>query len=82
MLRYCADLKAMRYESTSFNRIAAYKSHRVIAALELFIKNKMSTGQHNSPRPMEESSMTKKIVPQRLLVNTQSEKCDDNVYDS
>ena len=33
-------------------------------------KNKMSTGQHNSPRPM-----TKKIVPQRLLVNIQSETC-------
>ena len=32
MLRYCANLKAMRYESTSFNRIAANKSHRVIAA--------------------------------------------------
>ena len=32
MLRYCANLKAMRYESTSFNRIAADKSHRVISA--------------------------------------------------
>ena len=32
MLRYCANLKAMRYESMSFNRIAADKSHRVIAA--------------------------------------------------
>ena len=32
MLRYCANLKAMRYESTNFNRIAADKSHRVIAA--------------------------------------------------
>ena len=32
MLCYCANLKAMRYESTSFNRIAADKSHRVIAA--------------------------------------------------
>ena len=35
--------------------------------------NRMSTGHHNSPHPMEESSMTKKVVPQRLLVNTQSE---------
>ena len=33
MLRYCANLKAIRYESTSLNRIAADKSHRVIAAL-------------------------------------------------
>ena len=33
MLRYCANLKAIRYESTSFNRIVADKSHRVIAAL-------------------------------------------------
>ena len=32
ILRYCANLKAMRYESTSFNKIAAEKSHRVIAA--------------------------------------------------
>ena len=30
MLRYCANLKAIRYESTSLNRIVAYKSHRVI----------------------------------------------------
>ena len=33
MLRYCANLKAIRYESMSFNRIVADKSHRVIAAL-------------------------------------------------
>ena len=33
ILRYCANLKAIRYESTSLNRIAADKSHRVIAAL-------------------------------------------------
>ena len=33
MLRYCANLKAIRYEPTSFNRIVADKSHRVIAAL-------------------------------------------------
>ena len=31
-LRYCANLKAIRYELTSFNRIVADKSHRVIAA--------------------------------------------------
>ena len=33
MLRYCANLKAIRYESTSLNRIAADKSLRVIVAL-------------------------------------------------
>ena len=33
MLRYCANLKAIRYESTSLNRMVADKSHRVIAAL-------------------------------------------------
>ena len=33
MLRHCVNLKAIRYESTSLNRIAADKSHRVIAAL-------------------------------------------------
>ena len=32
MLRYCANLKARRYKSTSFNRIVADKLHRVIAA--------------------------------------------------
>ena len=35
MLRYCANLKAIRYESTSFNRIVADKSHRVIVALNI-----------------------------------------------
>ena len=33
VLRYCANLKAIRYESTSLNRIVADKSHRVIVAL-------------------------------------------------
>ena len=32
MLHYCANLKAIRYESTSFDRIVADKSHRVIVA--------------------------------------------------
>ena len=32
MLRYCANWKAIRYKSTSFNRIVADKLHRVIAA--------------------------------------------------
>ena len=33
MLCYCANLKAIRYESTSLNRIVADKSYRVIVAL-------------------------------------------------
>ena len=32
MLRHCANLKAIRYKSTSFNRIVADKLHCVIAA--------------------------------------------------
>ena len=32
MLSYCANLKAIIYESTSLNRIVADKSHRVIVA--------------------------------------------------
>ena len=32
MLRYCANLKAIRYESTSLNRIVADKLHGVIVA--------------------------------------------------
>ena len=34
MLRYCANLKAIRYESTSLNKIVADKSHSVIVAYE------------------------------------------------
>ena len=33
MLRYCANLKAIRYESRNLNRIVADKSYRVIVAL-------------------------------------------------
>ena len=33
VLRYCANLKAIRHESSSSNRIVADKSHRVIVAL-------------------------------------------------
>ena len=32
MLRYCTNLKAIRHESTSLNRIVADKSHSVIVA--------------------------------------------------
>ena len=32
MLRYCVNLKAIRYESTTSNGILADKSHRVIVA--------------------------------------------------
>ena len=32
VLRYCANLKAIRYESTSLKGIVADKSHRVIVA--------------------------------------------------
>ena len=31
-LRYCANWNAIRYESTSLNRIVADKSHRVIVS--------------------------------------------------
>ena len=33
MLRYCANLKAIRYESTTLNRIVADQSHCVIIAI-------------------------------------------------
>ena len=32
MLRYCANLKAIRYESTSLNRVLADKLHRAVVA--------------------------------------------------
>ena len=35
MPRYCTNLKAIRYESTSLNRIVTDKLHRVIVALRL-----------------------------------------------
>ena len=39
MLRYCANLKAIRYESTSLNRIVADKSHSVVVApVEFYIR--------------------------------------------
>ena len=38
MPRYCANLKAIRYESTRLNRIVADKSHRVIVALLVLIE--------------------------------------------
>ena len=37
MPRYCANLKAIRYESAGLNRIVADKSHRVIVALDCII---------------------------------------------
>ena len=39
MLRYCSNLKAIRYESMSLNRIAADKSHHVIVALTGLLRN-------------------------------------------
>ena len=42
MLRYCANLKAIRYESMSLNRIVADKSHRVIAALNVYRQNRLT----------------------------------------
>ena len=32
MMRYCANLKAIRYKLTSFNRVVADKLHRVFVA--------------------------------------------------
>ena len=37
MPHYCANLKAIRYESMSLNRIVADKSHRVIVALVVLV---------------------------------------------
>ena len=37
MLRYCANLKAIRYKSTTFNRIVANKLHRVICSLTITV---------------------------------------------
>ena len=49
MLRYCANLKAIRYESTSLNRIVADKSHRAILASQLQTGEMQACIQLNSP---------------------------------
>ena len=46
MLRYCANLKAIRYESTSLNRIVADKSQSVIVAL-YFTEQNVDTTKHH-----------------------------------
>ena len=42
MLRYCANLKAIRYESMNLNRIVADKSHRVIVAVVIYCKKEIA----------------------------------------
>ena len=44
MLRYCANLNAIRYESTNLNRIVADESHRVIVALGIQFREKSMRG--------------------------------------
>ena len=46
MQRYCENLKAIRCESTSLNRIVADKSHRAIVALENFGFHNEYDGEH------------------------------------
>ena len=48
MLHHCANLKAIRYESTSLNRIAADKSHRVIVASSLRLQLQGAIYRHDS----------------------------------
>ena len=42
MLRYCANLKEIRYESTSLNTIIDDKSHSVIVAYNVFDNSNLS----------------------------------------
>ena len=55
MLRYCANLKAIRYESTSLNRIVADKSHSVIVALRI----RVSEGHFQCVQTIRFSEQTK-----------------------
>ena len=59
MRRYCANLKAIKYESTSLNRIVADKSHRVIVAL------KGTSGREKSLAQMKERAKCKKLSHHR-----------------
>ena len=52
MPSYCANLKAIRYESTSLNRIVADKSHRVIAALEIYQMKRFIDVEHSLCLPV------------------------------
>ena len=47
MLHYCANLKTIRYELTSLNRIVADKSHRVIVALSDYRKEEIIRSMKN-----------------------------------
>ena len=46
---YCANLKAIRYKSTSLKRIVADKSHRVIVALEMYQMKRFIDMEHCLP---------------------------------
>ena len=48
MLRYCVNLKAIRYESTILNRIVASKSHCVILAIEKGMARSRDQEKRNS----------------------------------
>ena len=45
LLSYCANLKAIRYESTSLKRIVADKSHRVIVAYHHWVMSHLLNSQ-------------------------------------
>ena len=64
MLRYCANLKAIRYESTNLNRIVAVKSHRVIVALtlpnlSLLLPTTLSNGGFSEPFALTTSNLVR-----------------------
>ena len=54
MVRYCANLKAIRYESMSLNRIADDKSHRVIVALYGLLCRMMVKARDNARSSLDE----------------------------
>ena len=80
MLSYCANLKAIRYESTSLNRILADKSHRVIVALrEIFTSNNFKTflngwARTNKPISERDSSIIIHVKHYICKVKTDSQE--------
>ena len=91
MLRYCVNLKAIRYESTSLNRIVADKSYRVIAALQRYQKanfdylNKLKIfKQKTIPKEIKKELCSQKTNGhpkfQKMVFDTSSLKVSSFIY--
>ena len=79
MLRYCENLNAIRYESTTLNRIVADKSHRVRATSQLTIsmrgqREKGKIQRNNYHHENCGQSLTGKTPPVSLIFTHQTHR--------